>query len=215
MINMKNTEDYVISNEVMDVNTIILDAYGTLLTPSTLKIRQVLNDFSTEKQKELYNLLKRAQDFDDILEIIPFQSKNKKEKFISDVAKDLDQIKPYDESFSILDYLKDKYTIIIDSNLMPPYNQPIEENFWGIVNDTILSFQELFKKWEKEHYKMIKKRYWKNGDEILFVGDNYKNDYEYPKRSWMNALHLQRNWKTHTESIESLEELLEILKLSK
>ena len=215
MIDMKNTEDYVISNEVMDVNTIILDAYGTLLTPSTLKIRQVLNDFSTEKQKELYNLLKRAQDFDDILEIIPFQSKNKKEKFISDVAKDLDQIKPYDESFSILDYLKDKYTIIIDSNLMPPYNQPIEENFWGIVNDTILSFQELFKKWEKEHYKMIKKRYWKNGDEILFVGDNYKNDYEYPKRSWMNALHLQRNWKTHTESIESLEELLEILKLSK
>ena len=215
MIDMKNTEDYVISNEVMDVNTIILDAYGTLLTPSTLKIRQVLNDFSTEKQKELYNLLKRAQDFDDILEIIPFQSKNKKEKFISDVAKDLDQIKPYDESFSILDYLKDKYTIIIDSNLMPPYNQPIEENFWGIVNDTILSFQELFKKWEKEHYKMIKKRYWKNGDEILFVGDNYKNDYEYPKRSWMNAIHLQRNWKTHTESIESLEELLEILKLSK
>ena len=212
---MKNTEDYVISNEVMDVNTIILDAYGTLLTPSTLKIRQVLNDFSTEKQKELYNLLKRAQDFDDILEIIPFQSKNKKEKFISDIAKDLDQIKPYDESFSILDYLKDKYTIIIDSNLMPPYNQPIEENFWGIVNDTILSFQELFKKWEKEHYKMIKKRYWKNGDEILFVGDNYKNDYEYPKRSWMNAIHLQRNWKTHTESIESLEELLEILKLSK
>ena len=215
MINMKNTEDYVISNEVMDVNTIILDAYGTLLTPSTLKIRQVLNDFSTEKQKELYNLLKRAQDFDDILEIIPFQSKNKKEKFISDVAKDLDQIKPYDESFSILDYLKDKYTIIIDSNLMPPYNQPIEKNFWGIVNDTILSFQELFKKWEKEHYKMIKKRYWKNGDEILFVGDNYKNDYEYPKRSWMNALHLQRDRKTHTESIESLEELLEILKLSK
>ena len=215
MIDMKNTEDYVISNEVMDVNTIILDAYGTLLTPSTLKIRQALNDFSTEKQKELYNLLKRAQDFDDILEIIPFQSKNKKEKFISDVAKDLDQIKPYDESFSILDYLKDKYTIIIDSNLMPPYNQPIEKNFWGIVNDTILSFQELFKKWEKEHYKMIKKRYWKNGDEILFVGDNYKNDYEYPKRSWMNALHLQRNWKTHTESIESLEELLEILKLSK
>jgi FMN phosphatase YigB (HAD superfamily) len=129
MINMKNTEDYVISNEVMDVNTIILDAYGTLLTPSTLKIRQVLNDFSTEKQKELYNLLKRAQDFDDILEIIPFQSKNKKEKFISDITKDLDQIKPYDESFSILDYLKDKYTIIIDSNLMPPYNQPIEENF--------------------------------------------------------------------------------------
>ncbi len=215
MIDMKNTEDYVISNEVMDVNTIILDAYGTLLTPSTLKIRQVLNNFSTEKQKELYNLLKRAQDFDDILEIIPFQSKNKKEKFISDIAKDLDQIKPYDESFSILDYLKDKYTIIIDSNLMPPYNQPIEENFWGIVNDTILSFQELFKKWEKEHYKMIKKRYWKNGDEILFVGDNYKNDYEYPKRSWMNAIHLQRNWKTHTESIESLEELLEILKLSK
>ena len=51
MIDMKNTEDYVISNEVMDVNTIILDAYGTLLTPSTLKIRQVLNDFSTEKQK--------------------------------------------------------------------------------------------------------------------------------------------------------------------
>lgn len=146
---MKNTEDYVISNEVMDVNTIILDAYGTLLTPSTLKIRQALNDFSTEKQKELYNLLKRAQDFDDILEIIPFQSKNKKEKFISDVAKDLDQINPYDESFSILDYLKDKYTIIIDSNLMPPYNQPIEENFEALL----MTLSSLFKNYLRNEKK--------------------------------------------------------------
>ena len=212
---MKNTEDYVITNELMDVNTIILDAYGTLLTPSTLKIRRTLDDFSVEKQKEIYSLLRRAQDFDDVLEIIPFLSRKKKEQFIANIEKDLANIKPYDETFSILDYLKDKYTIIVDSNLMPPYDEPIKNNFWSVVDDTILSFQELFKKWEKEHYKMIKKRFWKEGNEILFVGDNYKNDYEFPKRSWMNALHLQRNGKTHVESVETLEELLNLLKLSK
>ena len=212
---MKNTEDYVITNELMDVNTIILDAYGTLLTPSTLKIKKALEDFSVEKQKEIYSLLRRAQDFDDVLEIIPFLSKQKKEQFIANIEKDLSHIKPYDETFSILDYLKDKYTIIVDSNLMPPYDEPIKDNFWSVVNDTILSFQEQFKKWEKEHYKMIKKRFWKEGNEILFVGDNYKNDYEFPKRSWMNALHLQRNGKTHVESVETLEELLNLLKLSK
>ncbi len=212
---MKNTEDYVITNELMDVNTIVLDAYGTLLTPSTLRVRKILDDFSVDKQKEIYNLLKKAQDFDDVLEIIPFLSKQKKEQFVVNIEKDLRNIKPFDESFSILDYLKDKYTIIVDSNLIPPYDQPIKENFWTIVDDMVLSFQEQFKKWEKEHYKMLKKRFWKEWNEILFVGDNYKNDYEYPKRSWMNAIHLQRNWKTHTESIESLEELLEILKLSK
>jgi FMN phosphatase YigB (HAD superfamily) len=212
---MKNTEDYVITNELMDVNTIILDAYWTLLTPSTLRIRKALEDFSTDKQQELYNLLKRAQDFEDVLEIIPFHSKQKREQFISNIKKDIDTIKPYDESLSILDYLKDKYIIVIDSNLIPPYDKPINENFWSIVDDTILSFQEQYKKWEKEHYKMLKKRFWKNGNEILFIGDNYKNDYEYPKRSWMNALHLQRDGKTHMESVETLEELLNLLKLYK
>ena len=212
---MKNTEDYVITNELMDVNTIVLDAYGTLLTPSTLRVRKILDDFSVDKQKEIYNLLKKAQDFDDVLEIIPFLSKQKKEQFVANIEKDLRNIKPFDESFSILDYLKDKCTIIVDSNLKTPYDQPIKENFWTIVDDMILSFQEQFKKWEKEHYKMLKKRFWKEWNEILFVGDNYKNDYEYPKRSWMNALHLQRNWKTHVESVENLEELLDLLKLSK
>ena len=212
---MKTNEDYVITNELMDANTVILDAYGTLLTPSILRVRKVLDDFSVDKQKEIYNLLKKAQDFDDVLEIIPFLSKKKKEQFIANIEKDIRNIKPYDETFSILDYLKDKYTIIVDSNLMPPYDQPIQENFWGIVDDMVLSFQEQFKKWEKEHYKMLKKRLWKEWHEILFVGDNYKNDYEYPKRSWMNALHLQRNWKTHVESVENLEELLDLLKLSK
>ena len=139
----------------------------------------------------------------------------KKEQFVANIEKDLRNIKPFDESFSILDYLKDKYTIIVDSNLIPPYDQPIKENFWTIVDDMVLSFQEQFKKWEKEHYKMLKKRFWKEWNEILFVGDNYKNDYEYPKRSWMNALHLQRDGKTHVESVETLEELLNLLKLSK
>lgn len=126
---MKNTEDYVITNELMDVNTIVLDAYGTLLTPSTLRVRKILDDFSVDKQKEIYNLLKKAQDFDDVLEIIPFLSKQKKEQFVANIEKDLRNIKPFDESFSILDYLKDKYTIIVDSNLIPPYDQPIKENF--------------------------------------------------------------------------------------
>jgi FMN phosphatase YigB (HAD superfamily) len=126
---MKNTEDYVITNELMDVNTIVLDAYGTLLTPSTLRVRKILDDFSVDKQKEIYNLLKKTQDFDDVLEIIPFLSKQKKDQFIANIEKDLRNIKPFDESFSILDYLKDKYTIIIDSNLIPPYDQPIKENF--------------------------------------------------------------------------------------
>ena len=126
---MKNTEDYVITNELMDVNTIILDAYGTLLTPSTLRVRKILDDFSVDRQKEIYNLLKRAQDFDDVLEIIPFHSKQKKKQFIASIEKDLENIKPFDETFPILDYLKDKYTVIVDSNLIPPYDQPIQENF--------------------------------------------------------------------------------------
>lgn len=126
---MKNTEDYVITNELMDVNTIVLDAYGTLLTPSTLRVRKILDDFSVDKQKEIYNLLKKAQDFNDVLEIIPFLSKQKKEQFVANIEKDLRNIKPFDESFSILDYLKDKYTIIVDSNLIPPYDQPIKDNF--------------------------------------------------------------------------------------
>lgn len=210
---MKITEDHVIANELMDVNTIVFDAYWTLLVPSGLKIRDVLKDFSASKQKEIYNLIKSAQDFDSVLDAIPFPSKKKKEAFINTVQKDLEKIVPYDDSFPILSFLKDKYQLIIDSNLIPPYDIPITENFWKVVDWIIFSFQEQYSKWEKKHYDNLKKRLWKTGDEILFVWDSIKNDYEYPKRNKMNALHLQRNGKTHVESIETLEELLTLLKI--
>ena len=210
---MKITEDHIIANELMDVNTIVFDAYWTLLVPSGLKIRDVLKDFSASKQKEIYNLIKSAQDFDSVLDAIPFPSKKKKEAFINTVQKDLEKIVPYDDSFPILSFLKDKYQLIIDSNLIPPYDIPITENFWKVVDEIIFSFQEQYSKWEKNHYDNLKKRLWKTGDEILFVWDSIKNDYEYPKRNKMNALHLQRNGKTHVESIETLEELLTLLKI--
>ena len=210
---MKITEDHIIANELMDVNTIVFDAYWTLLVPSGLKIRDVLKDFSANKQKEIYNLIKSAQDFDSVLDAIPFPSKKKKEAFINTVQKDLEKIVPYDDSFPILSFLKDKYQLIIDSNLIPPYDIPITENFWKVVDEIIFSFQEQYSKWEKKHYDNLKKRLLKTGDEILFVWDSIKNDYEYPKRNKMNALHLQRNGKTHVESIETLEELLTLLKI--
>ena len=210
---MKITEDHVIANELMDVNTIVFDAYWTLLVPSGLKIRDVLKDFSASKQKEIYNLIKSAQDFDSVLDAIPFPSKKKKEAFINTVQKDLEKIVPYDDSFPILSFLKDKYQLIIDSNLIPPYDIPITENFCKVVDWIIFSFQEQYSKWEKKHYDNLKKRLWKTGDEILFVWDSIKNDYEYPKSNKMNALHLQRNGKTHVESIETLEELLTLLKI--
>ena len=96
----------------MDVNTIVFDAYWTLLVPSGLKIRDVLKDFSANKQKEIYNLIKSAQDFDSVLDAIPFPSKKKKEAFINTVQKDLEKIVPYDDSFPILSFLKDKYQLI-------------------------------------------------------------------------------------------------------
>jgi len=210
---MKITDDHLIANELMDVNTVIFDAYWTLLTPSTLKVRELLKDFSKGKQWEIYELLKKSQDFDEVIEIIPFQSKQKKEEFIGKVKRDVEKILPFDESVSILDFLKDKYQLIIDSNLIPPYDEPIRNNFSMLVDDTILSFQEQYPKWEKKHYELLKKRLGKKGEEILFVGDSIRNDYEFPKRSKMNALHLQRSGKTHIESIETLEELLSLLKI--
>ena len=210
---MKITEDHVIVNELMDVNTIVFDAYWTLLVPSGLKIRDVLKDFSANKQKEIYNLIKSAQDFDSVLDAIPFPSKKKKEAFIYTIQKDLERIVPYDDSFPILSFLKDRYQLIIDSNLIPPYDIPITDNFWKVVDEIIFSFQEQYSKWKKKHYDNLKKKLWKTGDEILFVWDSMKNDYEYPKRNKMNALHLQRNGKTHVESIETLEELLTLLKI--
>ncbi|MBQ9554332.1 hypothetical protein IJU97_05320 [bacterium] len=61
-----------------------------------------MEDFSKHKQHEIYRALKKAQDFDEVIEIIPFHSKKEKEKFISTVKKDLENIQPYDESFAVL-----------------------------------------------------------------------------------------------------------------
>lgn len=203
--------DHPNKNNLSNVDTIIFDSYSTLLTTPELRIRKYLEDYSLQKQKEIFQILEKTNTFEEVLNTIQFKNENKKNEFLSIIKNDLETIKPYPETIDVLNKLKEKYTILIDSYLLPPYEQPIIKYFNQIVNKIILSFQEEFPKWEDQHYENLKNRLNKSWDKILFIWDNYKKDYILPKNHNFNALHLQRTGKTHQESIEDLNELLTLL----
>jgi len=203
--------DHPNKNNLSNIDTIIFDSYSTLLTTPELRIRKYLEDYSLQKQKEIFQILEKTNTFEDVLNTIQFKNENKKNEFLSIIKNDLKTIKPYPETINVLNKLKEKYTILIDSYLLPPYEEPIIKYFNQIVNKIILSFQEEFPKWEDQHYENLKNRLNKSWDKILFIWDNYKKDYILPKNHNFNALHLQRTGKTHQESIEDLNELVTLL----
>lgn len=203
--------DHPNKNNLSNIDTIIFDSYSTLLTTPELRIRKYLEDYSLQKQKEIFQILEKTNTFEDVLNTIQFKNENKKNEFLSIIKNDLKTIKPYPETIDVLNKLKEKYTILIDSYLLPPYEEPIIKYFNQIVNKIILSFQEEFPKWEDQHYENLKNRLNKSWDKILFIWDNYKKDYILPKSHNFNALHLQRTGKTHQESIEDLNELVTLL----
>jgi len=203
--------DHPNKNNLSNIDTIIFDSYSTLLTTPELRIRKYLEDYSLQKQKEIFQILEKTNTFEDVLNTIQFKNENKKNEFLSIIKNDLKTIKPYPETIDVLNKLKEKYTILIDSYLLPPYEEPIIKYFNQIVNKIILSFQEEFPKWEDQHYENLKNRLNKSWDKILFIWDNYKKDYILPKNHNFNALHLQRTGKTHQESIEDLNELVTLL----
>lgn len=203
--------DHPNKNNLSNVDTIIFDSYSTLLTTPELRIRKYLEDYSLQKQKEIFQILEKTNTFEEVLNTIQFKNENKKNEFLSIIKNDLETIKPYPETINVLNKLKEKYTILIDSYLLPPYEEPIIKYFNQIVNKIILSFLEEFPKWEDQHYENLKNRLNKSWDKILFIWDNYKKDYILPKNHNFNALHLQRTGKTHQESIEDLNELLTLL----
>jgi len=203
--------DHPNKNNLSNIDTIIFDSYSTLLTTPELRIRKYLEDYSLQKQKEIFQILEKTNTFEDVLNTIQFKNENKKNEFLSIIKNDLKTIKPYPETIDVLNKLKEKYTILIDSYLLPPYEEPIIKYFNQIVNKIILSFQEEFPKWEDQHYENLKNRLNKSWDKILFIWDNYKKDYILPKNHNFNALHLQRAGKTHQESIEDLNELVTLL----
>jgi FMN phosphatase YigB (HAD superfamily) len=138
--------DHPNKNNLSNIDTIIFDSYSTLLTTPELRIRKYLEDYSLQKQKEIFQILEKTNTFEDVLNTIQFKNENKKNEFLSIIKNDLKTIKPYPETINVLNKLKEKYTILIDSYLLPPYEEPIIKYFNQIVNKIILSFLEEFPK---------------------------------------------------------------------
>lgn len=199
------------NNRLDQVSHIVFDAYGTLLTPSQLRLKSHLQGLSQPEQAKIYETLRFSQTFDEVISAIPFQNEQKKADFIAQIRQDLEQIRPYEESTQVLSALREKYKLSIDSNLIVPYEEPILEHFHQAVDQIFLSFQLANKKGETQHYEQLLEDLNIAPEQLLFVGDNYEKDYLFPKKSGMNAIHLQRSGTTHQESITNLSELLTML----
>lgn len=201
-------------NNYDQLSHIIFDAYGTLLSPSRYNIWQELGKRAKATREEVWRALAASDDLQEILDKMAIPKASQKE-FIEKVRDDIAQIQPHPDAIPLLKYLKErKYSLAIDSFLIPLYAGPIKEHFSDYVEKFVFSFEQQHMKGESQHYSDLLQSLNISAHQALFVGDHYRRDYLASKAAGMNALHLSNKWgKVGKEKLTTLNELLTVLNI--
>ena len=102
--------------------------------------------------------------------------------------------------------------IAICSNLAMPYGKAIDNLLSNYTFSRFLSYEMHLIKPDVEMYRMISESTSIGARESLFVGDNYDCDYAGPLNCGFHARHLIRHAASNDIVINSLEEVLRIVK---
>ena len=131
-----------------------------------------------------------SDDLQEILDKMAIPKASQKE-FIEKVRDDIAQIQPHPDAIPLLKCLKErKYSLAIDSFLIPLYAGPIKAHFSDYVEKFVFSFEQQHMKGESQHYSDLLQSLNIPAHQALFVGDHYRRDYLASKAAGMNALHL-------------------------
>lgn len=184
--------------ELKEIHTkaIVFDCFGTLVK---IKKKTKPYKFLYEKLKELnmdipnyaHHVMTSYQDIDTIEKEFNINfSDNIKEEFNRKLQEEIQSIEYFPETKDFLHYLKENsIKTLICSNLAHPYGE-FTKNI--SVDGHILSYEVGFIKPQKEIFEICQNKLNLNKEDIIFVGDTYKDDYLGSKEYGFNAYWLKR-----------------------
>lgn len=166
-----------------NIKAVIFDCFGTLMQTTAKKkpykmLVNYLKDKGFEDDNFAYWLMSQPVD----IKLIEQKTKIKIDTHIIDqfntlLKEDLEAVKAYPETNKVLLQLKSKnIKIVLCSNLASDYGNTAKTHTEKF-DEYILSYECGYLKPQKEIYQLCQEKVGFEKNEIIFVGDNYKDDY--------------------------------------
>lgn len=184
--------------ELKDINAkaIVFDCYGTLIeikkkTKPYKFLYEKIKEFNLDIPNYAHYVMTSHQDINTIEKkfniSFPLEVK---EEFLKKLNIELESIEYFEETQEFLHYLKEKnIKTLICSNLAYPYGDITKKI---LVDDCVLSYDVGYIKPQQKIFEICKNKLQLNKEDIVFVGDTYKDDYLGAKEYGFNAYWLKR-----------------------
>jgi HAD superfamily hydrolase (TIGR01549 family) len=182
-----------------NTKAVIFDCFGTLMNINDKQmpykfLREILykNNINIEKFSE-WAMTKKV-DFQSIEELCKFKFSNEEKiKFKQMLEKELRSIHIYPEVNVLLKKLKNNnITTMMCSNLAFPYGNAAKKLTYPL-DHYVLSYDIGYIKPNPKIFRECQKRLNLESDDIVYVGDSYKNDYLAAKEYGFDSYWLKRN----------------------
>lgn len=211
------------------IRAVVFDVFGTLLeiTDQRMPFRSLLRylqqqgrvpraDDSARLMSSRLDLLGAAELFGMTI------SKDLLNSLESDLQAELASIRVFHDTVSTINELKDAgYLVGVCSNLALPYGESVLQLLPSPLDAYALSFAVGAVKPEPVIYQHVCRSLKCSADEVIFIGDSRKADFEGPRSIGMQARQLRRDHplidldpESEIESLHEIPYLLEYLKLS-
>jgi len=202
------------------VKVIAFDLFDTLVYIScpTHPYKELFNTLSLtiEQRKEIRHLL-LTTDTKDVLSAFPVEAHPHLTPLIKNFYKknqqEVNSTILFEDSLAALEYLQDRYTLYLISNLATQYKDVVRHlNLEKYFKDILFSCDLGVAKPNKEIFDLLKYP----REEILMVGNSYRSDYLGALMAGLKAVLLERNTNVSEDrdsvlSINSLAELENLL----
>ncbi|MDW5418657.1 HAD family hydrolase [Iodobacter sp. CM08] len=210
------------------IRAVVFDVFGTLLeiTDQRRPFRSLLRHLQEQgripRADDVARLMSIRLDLLGAAELFGMTiSKDVLNSLESDLQAELASIRVFHDTVSTINQLKDAgYQIGVCSNLALPYGESVLQLLPSPLDAYALSFAVGVVKPESVIYQHVCRSLKCSADEVLFIGDSRRADFEGPLSMGMHARHLCRNQSlssldpsTEIESLHEIPHLLEYLKL--
>lgn len=175
-----------------DIQAIFLDLYGTLVEIGDLEVKtEILRNL--KHRKLLTTDFESVDSFvDNAIDSGQVRDSDFKNEYTKTISAQINSVKPHTGALPLLKFLKRKgHMLGIVSNLASPYKMPVFSTGMDKNFDTLIfSCDEGIAKPDKEIYLRACKRLGVSPQNVLFLGDSYKNDFLVPSELGMSAIYI-------------------------
>jgi HAD superfamily hydrolase (TIGR01549 family) len=208
------------------IRAVVFDVFGTLLeiTDRSMPFRALLHYLQQQgrapRADDAAKLMSSRLDLLGVAELFGVTiSKDVLHLLESALQAELASIQVFHDTISTINELKDAgYQVGVCSNLALPYGESVLQLLPSPLDAYALSFAVGAVKPDPVIYQHVCRSLKCSADEVLFIGDSRRADFEGPRSIGMHARHLRRNLplssldpNTEIESLHEIPYLLEYL----